>query len=191
MKIHSPRLNASDFIAVLGSPMLFSHQCDSQVFCSASLFIHSFLTPSRVFLPRFSLTFSKKPPSFLGPWPQSPFRSCISSPNAKFSLHQNQSIFSLSESYSSENTQWTSEASIKLDDRVARRDSDGQQKRSRQMGCPPNKWTCTRLRKLIRLYLLTHLELDGITNLLRTEDFHSWLAHVFALSPSLDKFSCG
>jgi hypothetical protein len=64
-----------------------------------------------------------------------------------------------------------SEASIKLNDRGARRGSDGRQKRSRQMGRPPNKWTCTRLQKLIGLYLLTDLELDGITKLLRTEEF--------------------
>jgi hypothetical protein len=101
---------------------------------------------------------------------------------------QNPSIFSCTESHLSINTEWTSETLVKLDDcegsRVDNNLHIGQQKSSRQGGRPPNKWTRTRLRKLTRLYLLTDLDLDGIINCLRTEEFQPWLAlNCFSLAP--------
>jgi len=84
------------------------------------------------------------------------------------------SIFSHSESCLSAITQWTSDASFKGGNGADEFDSD-EQKQGKQMG-RPNKWTCTRLRNLIKLYLLTDLELDGIIDRLRTDDFQPWLA---------------
>jgi hypothetical protein len=101
---------------------------------------------------------------------------------------QNPSIFSCTESYLSINTEWTSETSVKLDDcegsRVDNNLHISQQKSRGQGGRPPNKWTRTRLRELTRLYLLTDLDLDGIINCLRTEEFQPWLAlNCFFLHP--------
>jgi hypothetical protein len=100
---------------------------------------------------------------------------------------QNPSIFSCTESYLSSNTEWTSENLVKLDDcegsRVDNNLHIGQQKSSRQGGRPQNKWTRTRLRELTRLYLLTDLDLDGIINCLRTEEFRPWLALNCTLAP--------
>lgn len=93
---------------------------------------------------------------------------------------QNPSIFSCTESYLTINTEWTSETLARLDDcegsRVDNNLQVDQQKSSRQGGRPPNKWTRSRLRELTRLYLLTDLDLDGIINCLRTEEFRLWLA---------------
>jgi hypothetical protein len=85
------------------------------------------------------------------------------------------SIFSHSESYASAITQWTSDAPLKGGDSGDEFDNDDQQKQGKQMG-RPNKWTCTRLRKLIKLYLLTDLELDGIVDSLCEGDFQPQLA---------------
>jgi hypothetical protein len=98
------------------------------------------------------------------------------------------SIFSCTESYLSINTEWTSETEVKLDDcegsRVDNNLHIGQQKSTKQGGRPPNKWTRSRLRELTRLYLLTDLDLDGIINCLRTEEFRPWSAlNCFSLAP--------
>ncbi|KAH8585372.1 hypothetical protein B0O99DRAFT_696566 [Bisporella sp. PMI_857] len=81
------------------------------------------------------------------------------------------SIFSSSESYLSRNTEWSCEVSAKLVDDGDKSTCDGQEKSIRLMGRPPNKWTSTSLHKLIRLYLLTDLELDSIIVRLRTKGF--------------------
>jgi hypothetical protein len=86
------------------------------------------------------------------------------------------SIFSHSESHLSANTRWTSDLSIKLDDGGGELNRDDPHKQGRQMGRPQNKWTRARLRKLTKLYLLTDLELDGIIDRLRSDDFQPWLA---------------
>jgi hypothetical protein len=48
------------------------------------------------------------------------------------------------------------------------------QKRRRVIGRPKNGWTASRRRKLVRLYLMTNLELDDIAKVLRTDDFKTW-----------------
>jgi hypothetical protein len=79
---------------------------------------------------------------------------------------ENPSIFSGScESYVSASTEWTFQAPTKLGDGY----NDVQ-----VIGQPANKWTSSSLRKLIRLYLLTDLELGGIIDCLRTNDFQPW-----------------
>jgi hypothetical protein len=83
------------------------------------------------------------------------------------------SIFSHSESHSSANTQWTSDLSIKLDDGGGELNRDDPHKQGRQMGRPPN---------LTNLYLLTDLELDGIIDRLRSDDFQPWLAFPLSLT---------
>lgn len=42
------------------------------------------------------------------------------------------------------------------------------------MGRPKNGWTPTRLRKLVRLYLMTNLEVVEIAKVLQTKDFKPW-----------------
>jgi hypothetical protein len=81
------------------------------------------------------------------------------------------SIFSHSESYLSAISQWTSDGPFKGGDCADDFESDDQPKQGKQMG-RPNKWTCTRLRKLTKLYLLTDLEVDGIVDRLREDDFN-------------------
>lgn len=41
-------------------------------------------------------------------------------------------------------------------------------------GRPKNDWTCSRRRKLVRLYLMTDLEVDEIVKVLRTDSFEPW-----------------
>ncbi|KAE8450366.1 hypothetical protein EG329_006440 [Mollisiaceae sp. DMI_Dod_QoI] len=84
---------------------------------------------------------------------------------------QDLSLFSHADSCFSANTQWTSEAPTKLDHESETPLSNVQQVSSKQTGRPRNKWTAARLRKLIKLYLLTELELDGIIDCLWAEDF--------------------
>ena len=87
---------------------------------------------------------------------------------------QYQSIFSSSESHASTNTEWTFEPSIKLGDDGNDVRSKGQEKRISPRGRPSNGWTSRSLRRLIRLYLLTDLDLDCIIDRLKTEDFQPW-----------------
>jgi hypothetical protein len=74
----------------------------------------------------------------------------------------------------STNTEWTFDTSTKFGDGSDAIKEDGQQKPIRQKGRPPNGWTSSSLRGLIRLYLLTDLELDSIVVRLSTEDFQPW-----------------
>lgn len=71
----------------------------------------------------------------------------------------------------STNTEWTFDTLTKFGDGNNAIKEDGQQKPIRQKGRPPNGWTSSSLRRLIRLYLLTDLELDSIVVRLSTEDF--------------------
>jgi hypothetical protein len=96
---------------------------------------------------------------------------------------QYQSIFSSSESYLSTNTEWTFNPSIGFGDGSDTIKGDGKHKPIRQKGRPPNGWTSRSLRKLIRLYLLTDLELDSIIDRLRTEDFQPWWAQLLPFDP--------
>ncbi|KAF8861478.1 ankyrin [Acephala macrosclerotiorum] len=84
---------------------------------------------------------------------------------------QDPSIFSHGDSLLSSNTQWSSEAPSKLEHIDEAPINDIKQAPIKQTGRPRNKWTGTRLRELIKLYLLTDLELEGIIDRLRTEDF--------------------
>ncbi|KUJ08959.1 ankyrin [Mollisia scopiformis] len=83
------------------------------------------------------------------------------------------SIFSYGESYLSSITQWSTETPDKLYHELSNGfiHDEQQQKPNKLIGRPPNRWTTTRLRKLVKLYLLTELEIDGIIDSLRTEDF--------------------
>lgn len=47
-------------------------------------------------------------------------------------------------------------------------------KRRRLMGRPRNEWTSTRLRKLVRLYLMTELDVSEISRVLSAGDFQPW-----------------
>ena|SRR6187402_42572 len=47
-------------------------------------------------------------------------------------------------------------------------------KRMKQMGRPKNGWTPTRKRKLVRLYLMTELDVDEIGEVLRAKGFQPW-----------------
>jgi hypothetical protein len=88
---------------------------------------------------------------------------------------ENPSIFSGScESYVSASTEWTFQAPTKLGDGYNDVQVIGQVNPIAQIGRPANKWTSSSLRKLIRLYLLTDLELVGIIDCLRTNDFQPW-----------------
>jgi len=42
------------------------------------------------------------------------------------------------------------------------------------MGRPRNGWTPTRKRKLVRLYLMTELEVGEIVEVLKAKDFEPW-----------------
>lgn len=48
------------------------------------------------------------------------------------------------------------------------------EKRVKRMGRPKNGWTATRKRKLIRLYLMTELDVLEIAQVLRAETFQPW-----------------
>jgi hypothetical protein len=50
------------------------------------------------------------------------------------------------------------------------------QKRRKVIGRPKNGWTASRRRKLVRLYLMTNLEVDEIAKVLRTDNFKTWYA---------------
>lgn len=50
------------------------------------------------------------------------------------------------------------------------------QKRRKVIGRPKNGWTASRRRKLVRLYLMTNLEVNEIAKVLRTENFKPWYA---------------
>jgi hypothetical protein len=53
-------------------------------------------------------------------------------------------------------------------------------KRTKRMGRPKNGWTATRKRKLIRLYLMTELDVAEISQVLRAENFQPWYAVIWA-----------
>ncbi len=59
-------------------------------------------------------------------------------------------------------------------------------KRRKVMGRPKNAWTPTRLRKLVRLYLMTNLKVTQIAKVLQAKDFHpryvSSIASIFTNS---------
>jgi hypothetical protein len=48
------------------------------------------------------------------------------------------------------------------------------QKRLKSMGRPRNGWTPTRKRKLVRLYLMTELNVGEIAEVLRAKHFQPW-----------------
>lgn len=54
------------------------------------------------------------------------------------------------------------------------------EKRAKRMGRPKNGWTATRKRKLIRLYLMTELDVLEIAQVLRAESFQPWFVLVFS-----------
>jgi len=51
-------------------------------------------------------------------------------------------------------------------------------KRAKRMGRPRNHWTPTRVRKLVRLYLLTRLDVCEIGSVLRADDFQPRHVHI-------------
>jgi hypothetical protein len=51
-------------------------------------------------------------------------------------------------------------------------------KRAKRMGRPRNHWTPTRVRKLVRLYLLTSLDVCEIGSVLRADDFQPRHVHI-------------
>lgn len=55
------------------------------------------------------------------------------------------------------------------------------QKRTKVMGRPRNGWTASRRRKVVRLYLMTNLEVDEIAKVLRTDNFKTWWIPSFLL----------
>jgi len=57
---------------------------------------------------------------------------------------------------------------------MARELLSGIKKARKAMGRPKNAWTASRSRKLVRLYLMTSLDVDEIAKVLRTKDFAPW-----------------
>ncbi|KAH7304350.1 hypothetical protein BKA65DRAFT_544170 [Rhexocercosporidium sp. MPI-PUGE-AT-0058] len=80
------------------------------------------------------------------------------------------STFSRKESCLTSSTEWTFEP-IPLKEGSDESRRHGQEKLIRQRGRPQNGWTSRSLRKLIRLYLLTDLDLDSIRDRLHAKDF--------------------
>jgi hypothetical protein len=48
------------------------------------------------------------------------------------------------------------------------------------MGRPKNGWTPTRLRKLVRLYLMTNLDVVEISKVLRAKGFEPWSVYFYS-----------
>lgn len=47
------------------------------------------------------------------------------------------------------------------------------------MGRPKNSWTPRRLRRLVRLYLMTNLEVAEIAKVLQSTEFKPWLVPIY------------
>jgi hypothetical protein len=83
------------------------------------------------------------------------------------------SIFSLAETQlSSSTTSPTTSTNQKRTPDV--HDIKVPQKRRKLMGRPKNVWTPSRRRKLVRLYLLSNLEVDEISKVLQADGFNPW-----------------
>ena len=58
-------------------------------------------------------------------------------------------------------------------------------KRLKPMGRPKNGWTPSKKRKLVRLYVMTELDVGEIAAVIQAKRFQPWLVAIYSTIPSL------